>query len=74
MADVHKQVSQSLMNNAFTLAAVDACSLLRKWSDIDGKIDPSRIGEFQEQLIEHFAAMYFGAVLSDIALLFSPYL
>lgn len=58
--NVQKQHPQSPINDAFTMAAVDSCRLLREWSDVDGKIYPERIKEFQKELIQAFAGIYFG--------------
>jgi len=60
--DTQQQKTQSAINDAFTMAAVDACAMLRKWSDSkdDTQITPFKIGEFQQELTQHFAAIYFG--------------
>lgn len=58
--NVEKQNPQSPIDYALTMAAVDSCRLLRRWSDSDGKIYPERIKEFQEELKQAFAAVYFG--------------
>lgn len=65
--DAQQQVPQSAINEALTMAAVDACEMLRKWSDSkvatgvdDTHITPFKIGQFQRELTEHFAAIYFG--------------
>lgn len=62
-----RQIPQSQINEALTMAAVDACEMLRRWSDSkkrdgvdDSQITPFKIGEFQEELTKQFAAIYFG--------------
>lgn len=57
-----QKIPQSDLDAAFDRIAVDACSLLRQWSDSDGMIGPARIGEFQEKLKSVIAATYFGAI------------
>tara|TARA_B100000941_G_C28309966_1_gene450989 strand:+ start:353 stop:556 length:204 start_codon:yes stop_codon:yes gene_type:complete len=57
---LEKQKSQSKINEALAMAAVDSCAPLRKWSDSDGKLTPNRIGQFQEALTQAFAEIYFG--------------
>lgn len=54
------QGPQSPMDMAFMMVAVDACELLRKWSDTDGRIFPARIVEFQQELKQTVASVYFG--------------
>ena len=65
--DAKQQAPQSAINEALTMMAVDACEMLRKWSDSkvatgvdDTHITPHKIGEFQRELTGHFAAVYFG--------------
>lgn len=60
MSDAQQQNPQSPIDYALSMAAVDSCHLLRKWSDSDGKIYPERIREFQDSLKQAFAAVYFG--------------
>lgn len=60
MSDAQQEKPQSPIDYALTMAAVDACRALRRWSDRDGKIYPERIREFQEELKQSFAAIYFG--------------
>lgn len=65
MAKQH--VSQSPIDEALTMAAVDACEMLRLWSDAkaitgedDSRITPEKIGIFQQELKQRFAEIYFG--------------
>jgi len=60
--DTQEQKPQSEISIAFAMAAVDACAMLRKWSDSkdDTQITPLKIAEFQQELTQHFAAIYFG--------------
>lgn len=51
---------QSDMDAAFERIAVNACGMLRGWSDSDGRIGPPRICEFQAHLKQTIAAVYFG--------------
>lgn len=60
MDDVQQKNPQSDLDVVFDRIAVDACGLLRKWSDTDGRIGPARIGEFQERLKAVLVAVYFG--------------
>jgi hypothetical protein len=55
-----KQNEQSAINQSLQMAAIDACQLLRLWSDNDQRIDSCRIGEFQRQLMQRFAEIHFG--------------
>lgn len=55
-----QQDKQSPINDSLRMAAVDACQLLRLWSDSDQKIDCWRISEFQKHLTQRFAEIYFG--------------
>lgn len=50
----------SKINRAFELIALDACSLLRKWSDEGASVGPPKIAEFRQQLIQVLAETYFG--------------
>lgn len=64
---VSQENQQSPINQALRAAAVDACDMLRKWSDSlvstgidDSAITPYKIGLFQDQLTQRFAEVYFG--------------
>lgn len=64
---VSQENPQSPINQALRAAAVDACDMLRKWSDSlastgidDSAITPYKIGLFQDQLTQRFAEVYFG--------------
>lgn len=58
--DVRQKLPQSKLDEAFDKISVDACRLLREWSDSDGRIGPARIGEFRAELKQTIAAVYFG--------------
>ena len=59
-----KPNAQSPINKALQLMAVDACDMLRRWSDSaaieDTQLTPNKIGLFQDQLMQRFAEVYFG--------------
>jgi hypothetical protein len=65
--DVQQEMPQSEINKALRAAAVDACDMLRKWSDSavatgvdDTQITPAKIEQFQDGLTQRFAEVYFG--------------
>lgn len=57
---VKQKRPQSDVDAALEKIAVKACRLLRQWSDSDGRIGPNRIGEFQVELKQTIAEVYFG--------------
>lgn len=58
--ETRQKQPQSELDAAFERISVNACRMLRKWSDSDGRIGPPRIGEFQAHLKQTIAAVYFG--------------
>lgn len=67
MNNVQQKLPESAIDEALTMAAVDACEMLRKWSDSakrsgvdDSRITPFKICEFQNELKQRFAEIYFG--------------
>lgn len=55
-----QKLPESKINEALSMAAVDACAMLRKWSDSvvatgkdDTAITPHKIGLFQRELTQH---------------------
>lgn len=73
--NVQQELPQSNINRAIREIAVDACDMLRQWSDSkvatgvdDTQITPFKIGQFQDQLTQKIAEVYFGThpLLSEI--------
>jgi hypothetical protein len=65
--DSQQETPRSEIDKALLASAVDACDMLRKWSDSavatgvdDTQITPTKIGQFQEELTQRFAEVYFG--------------
>jgi hypothetical protein len=48
------------MQRRFFRIAAREVDLLRKWSDLDGKITPQRIGQMQEHFAQVLEKVYYG--------------